>query len=189
MSCAEDISFLSKFSAFGLLALALSFAVIFWEGVKENGWMGFTHILGLHLFPESLSSASSWFGVVVFGYGVVPFIFSFKDSMENPEFIGLSTKIGLSIAYTGYIFASNCIQILFSPKHFFDGDVLQALPNSLVSSIVRIMMISVVAVTAPLISVPVSIYGTVFISFKKAISQSQFSYCHKLSLIFHSAER
>ena len=163
LSCAEDISFLLKFSVFGLLALALSFAVIFWEGVRENKLIGFAHVLRLHLFPESLLSASSWFGVVVFGYGVVPFIFSFKDSMENPELIGLSTKIGLSIAYTGYIFASNCIQILFSPTHSFDGDVLQALPNSLVSSIVRVMMICVVAVTAPLISVPVSA-----ISFEKA---------------------
>ena len=155
LSCAEDISFLSKFSAIGLMALALSFGVISYVGVKENGWIDLTDILQLNLWPDSVSDASSWFGVVVFGYGVVPVIFNIKDSMSNPQLIGLSTKIGLAIAYFGYLFASSGIRILFSRTHSFEGDVLQALPNSPISLIVRLMMTCVVAVTAPFIVVPV----------------------------------
>jgi amino acid permease len=82
-------------------------SVIFWEGAKQNGWVGFSHALQLNLWPESLSAASTWFGVVVFGYGVVPFILSFRHSMENREQIQTATKIGLSITYMGYLFASD----------------------------------------------------------------------------------
>ena len=138
----------------------LSFSrVISWEGFKENGWSGFYDIMELNLWPESLSAASSWFGIVVFGYGVVPFIFTFKESMAKPSYIGLSTKIGLGIAYVFYLFASNGIRILFLHKRSFDGDVLQALPDSPISLVVRLLMVFVVAVTAPLIAVPVRIFG------------------------------
>lgn len=156
LSCAEDISFLSRFSAFGLLTLSLSFGVISYVGLKESDRIDFTDILQLNLWPASVSDASSWFGVVVFGYGVVPVIFNIKDSMLNPQLIGMSTKIGLAIAYLGYIFASNGIRILFSHTYSFEGDVLQALPDSSISIIVRLMMTCVVVVTAPFIVVPVS---------------------------------
>jgi amino acid permease len=155
LSCAKDISFLSKFSATGLIALALSFGVISGEGIKENGWVDFKELSTLNLWPESLSAASSWFGVVVFGYGVVPVIFNVRESMAEPQFISISTSIGLGIAYVGYLFASNGIRILFS-KFSFDGDVLQVLPpNSAIALSVRLMMTFVVAVTAPFIVVPV----------------------------------
>ena len=158
LSCAKDISFLSRFSAVGLIVLAISFVVVSWEGVKENGFTGFTHVLQLNMRPESLSAASSWFGIVVFGYGVVPFIFSFESSMADPQLINLAAKLGLSIAYAGYLFASNGIKILFAGAHSFDGDMLQALPEaSPISIVVRLLMISMVCVTAPLIAVPVSI--------------------------------
>eukprot|EP00804_Cyclotella_cryptica_P015056 CCRYP_000631-RA/>CCRYP_000631-RA protein AED:0.06 eAED:0.06 QI:187/1/1/1/0/0/3/610/412 len=161
LSCARDISFLSKFSVVGLLALALSFGVISWEGLKENGLSGFSDIMDVNFWPESLSAASSWFGVVVFGYGVVPFIFTFKDSMAKPSCIGVSTKIGLTIAYAFYLFASNGIRILFLHAHSFDGDVLQALPDSPISLVVRLLMIFVVTVTAPLVAVPVRKFGVI----------------------------
>ena len=128
--------------------------VIFREGVVENEWVGFADVRHLNLWPESVSAASSWFGIVVFGYGIVPFIFSFKDSMKDPNDIDLSTKIGLGIVYLGYLFVSDCVRILYSPTHSFDGDVLQALPDSMISSAVRLLMIAVVCVTAPLIAVP-----------------------------------
>lgn len=130
--------------------------VIFWEGIAKNEWLGFADVRRLNLWPESVSAASSWFGIVVFGYGIVPFIFSFKDSMKDPNHIGLSAKIGLGIVYVGYAFMSDCIRILYSPTHSFDGDVLQALPDSTISMAVRLLMIAVVCVTAPLIAVPVS---------------------------------
>jgi amino acid permease len=174
LSCAKDISFLSKFSAIGLIALALSFGVISAEGIKENGWVDLNELLTLNLWPESLSAASSWFGVVVFGYGVVPVIFNVRESMANPQFISISTSVGLGTAYVGYLFASNGVRILFSKSHSFDGDVLQALPNSEIALAVRLMMTFVVTVTAPFIVVPVSLYMLVVLYFCLTFSYSVF---------------
>eukprot|EP00584_Thalassiosira_punctigera_P003633 CAMPEP_0172534506 /NCGR_PEP_ID=MMETSP1067-20121228/6845_1 /TAXON_ID=265564 ORGANISM="Thalassiosira punctigera, Strain Tpunct2005C2" /NCGR_SAMPLE_ID=MMETSP1067 /ASSEMBLY_ACC=CAM_ASM_000444 /LENGTH=503 /DNA_ID=CAMNT_0013319307 /DNA_START=277 /DNA_END=1788 /DNA_ORIENTATION=+ len=155
ISCAPDMSFLSKFSGMGLLAVGLSFVVISWQGFQENGFSGFRSTLKLNRWPASLSAASSWFGVVVFGYGVVPFVFSFRNSMANPQQVGLCLQIGLSLVYIGYIVMSNGIWVLFSPDgHVFDGDVLQAMPDTWISSVVRLLMTFAVAVTAPLIVVP-----------------------------------
>ena len=59
--------------------IMISDSVISWQGYREDGFDGFRHyILTLNLWPESLSAASSWFGVVVFGFGVAPFVFNFR---------------------------------------------------------------------------------------------------------------
>jgi amino acid permease len=153
LSCSPDVSFLSKFSIVGLLALALSFCVIVWQGLVENGLIGFQSTL--NLWPTDLTAASSWFGVVVFGYGIVPFILNFQESMSNPKQIGPAMKMGLILVFFAYIIISNGVRILFSPSHSFDGDVLQALPkNSWIALIVRLLMTFVISVTAPLIVVP-----------------------------------
>ena len=154
LSCSPDVSFLSKFSIIGLLALALSFIVIVWQGLVENGLTGFQSTT-LNLWPRNITDASSWFGVVVFGYGIVPFILNFHESMKRPQHIGLAMKMGLTLVFVGYIIISSGVRILFSPSHSFDGDVLQALPtNSWLALIVRLLMTFVVAMTAPLIVVP-----------------------------------
>jgi len=157
LSCAPDVGFLSRFSVLGLLALALSFCVIAWQGFHDNGWEGFESqsLSSVNLWPESMAQASSWFGVVVFGYGVAPFIFNIRDSMAEPEKIGTSLRMGLGIVYIGYIVISNGVVILFSPSYEFRGDVLQAMPGtSRIALFVRMLMTLVVAVTAPLIVVP-----------------------------------
>ena len=156
LSCAPDVGFLSRFSVLGLMALALSFCVIAWQGFHDNGLEGFESqsLSSVALWPESMAHASSWFGVVVFGYGVAPFIFNIRDSMAEPEKIGTSLRIGLGIVYIGYIVISNGIVIIFSPSYEFRGDVLQAMPGTTVALFVRVLMTLVVAVTAPLIVVP-----------------------------------
>mmetsp|Transcript_3502 Transcript_3502/g.7305 ORF Transcript_3502/g.7305 Transcript_3502/m.7305 type:complete len:333 (+) Transcript_3502:90-1088(+) len=154
LSCAKDISHLSRFSVLGLLAVALSFAVISWQGFEENGFSGFESVSELNLWPTSLSAASSWFGVGVFGYGVAPFVFNFRNSMAVPEQINLSLQIGLLMVYTGFVVMSNGVRALFSPSHVFDGDVLEAMPDNWISSAVRLLMTAVIALTAPLIAVP-----------------------------------
>jgi hypothetical protein len=35
-------------------------------------------MLTLNVWPESMSAACSWFGVVVFGFGVAPFVFNLR---------------------------------------------------------------------------------------------------------------
>jgi hypothetical protein len=135
------------------MALSLSFSVIVWQGLAENGLSGFQSTL--NLWPRDLSDASSWFGVVVFGYGVVPFILNFRESMAIPNHVGLATKVGLVLVFLAYVVMSNFVRILFSPTHIFNGDVLQALPkSSWISLTVRLLMTFVISVTAPLIVVP-----------------------------------
>ena len=153
LSCSPDVSFLSKFSIVGLLALALSFSVIVYHGLVENGLTGLQSTL--NLWPSDLTDACSWFGIVVFGYGIVPFILNFQEAMTTPKHIGPAMKMGLILVYFAYIIISSGIRILFSPSHSFDGDVLQALPtNSWIALIVRLLMTFVISVTAPLIVVP-----------------------------------
>ncbi|KAL7535935.1 hypothetical protein ACHAXR_006822 [Thalassiosira sp. AJA248-18] len=174
LSCG-DIEFLSTFSGIGLLAVGLSFMVISFQGFQENGFSGFRSILELNLWPESLSAASSWFGVVVFGYGVVPFVFNFKESMASPKHLDTSLQIGLFMVYVGYIVISNGVMALFSPTHVFDGDVLQAMPDTWISMIVRLLMTFVVALTAPLIVIPCG----ELVEGKLGIDNTQQSYMYK----------
>ena len=68
---------LSNVSSFHLIEPPSLCSVIAFQGFKENGLSGFSNA-ELNLWPESLAAASSWFGVVVFGYGVSPFVFNFK---------------------------------------------------------------------------------------------------------------
>ena len=74
--------------------------------------------------------------------------------MAEPQKINSSIQIGLAIVYVGYIAASNGILVLFSPSHQFEGDVLQAMPDTWVSLMVRLLMTFMIALTAPLIVVP-----------------------------------
>ncbi|KAL3816074.1 hypothetical protein ACHAXA_009712 [Cyclostephanos tholiformis] len=156
LSCAPDVGWLGNFSGIGLLALAMSFVIISWRGFAENGFVGFSDSpwSSLGLWPESISDASSWFGVAVFSYGVAPFVFNFRDSMNDPRCVGSAVRTGLLLVYVGYIIMSNGIRILFSPSHVFDGDVLQAMPNSGISMYVRLLMTFVVVLTTPLVVVP-----------------------------------
>mmetsp|Transcript_16721 Transcript_16721/g.39998 ORF Transcript_16721/g.39998 Transcript_16721/m.39998 type:complete len:339 (+) Transcript_16721:734-1750(+) len=154
LSCAKDISYLSKFSILGLLAVALSFIVISWQGFEKHGISGFYNISELNIWPTSLSAASSWFGVVVFGYGTAPFVFNFRNSMTLPKQINQSLQIGLLMVYIGFLLMSNGIRILFSSSQTFDGDILQVMPNTHISAMVRILMTGVVALTGPLIAIP-----------------------------------
>jgi len=155
IACAPDMSFLAKFSGMGLLAVIMSFVVISWQGIEKYGFSGFSSALDLNRWPASLSAASSWFGVVVFGFGVAPFVFNFRDSMADPKQAGLVLQIALSMVYVGYIAMSNGILVLFSPGgHTFEGDVLEAMPNTWISTLVRLLMAFAVMVSAPLIVVP-----------------------------------
>jgi hypothetical protein len=54
--------------------VAISFNIISWQGYQENGFAGFCHMLTLNLWLGSMSAACSWFGVVVFGFGMAPFV-------------------------------------------------------------------------------------------------------------------
>ena len=85
----------------------ISDSVISWQGYREDGFAGFRHMLTLNLWPESLSAASSWFGVVVFGFGVAPFVFNFRYVARGRRGKGKNV-----IARANFIFTSR-IYIVF----------------------------------------------------------------------------
>ena len=154
LSCVPDVGWLGNFSGIGLMALAMSFVILSWQGFSENGCGGFRDVMSLSLWPAGLAEASSWFGVAVFSYGVAPFVFNFRDSMEDPRDVGRAVRVGLLAVCVGYVVMSNGMRVLFSPSHVFDGDVLQAMPDSWISLSVRLLMTLVVALTTPLVVVP-----------------------------------
>lgn len=155
LSCAPDLGFLAPFSALGLLALAVSFVVIAWQGVVENGASGFAQISQINLWPEDFAAVSDWFGIVAFGYGVAPIAYNIRESMAEPQQMGFSTRIALWSVFGAYAFLGDGVRVLFSPSHDFDGDVLQAIPtDSWIPTAVRLLMTFVSVVTAPLLVVP-----------------------------------
>lgn len=178
-SCVPDYSLLTKCSGIGLVAVALSFIVISFQGFVENGWSGFQGTSHLNYWPESVSAASSWFGVVVFGFGVVPFVFNFRESMASPQNVFLSMQLGLLMVYVGYIMISTGILILFSPSYTFEGDVLQAMPSTWISLIVRLLMILVLVTTSPLLVVPCG----ELIEGKLGIEDTQHASMHKRIMV------
>ena len=77
-----------------------------------------------------------------------------RDSMDEPNRVNDSLRIGLSMVYFGYISISNGISLLFSPSYIFEGDVLQAMSGTSIALLVRLLFIIVISLTAPLIVIP-----------------------------------
>ena len=74
--------------------------------------------------------------------------------MAQPGQVNTSLQMGLFLVYFGYVAIANGVSILFAPSYIFEGDVLQAMPDTWISLLVRLLMIFVIAVTAPLIAIP-----------------------------------
>lgn len=60
----SDFSLIAKVSAIGTSIIFAIFLLIGYYGIEENGLRGFSSISEQHLWPKTLSSFSSWYGVV-----------------------------------------------------------------------------------------------------------------------------
>lgn len=156
LTCVEDLHFLSKTSALGIVIIFISFGVIFAYGLIQNGLNGIGDVTWDDMWPKSLTGACNWFGVTVFGFGAVPITFNLMESMKDPEGMPQATKIALWIVGCTYTAIGNGIGILFKPSvPEFKGDVLQELPESLwIPTMIRIAMSLVLTFTAPILLVP-----------------------------------
>ena len=156
LTCVEDLHFLSKTSALGIIIIFISFGVLFAYGLLQNGLSGIGEVTWDDMWPKSLTGACNWFGVTVFGFGAVPITFNLMESMKDPEGMPQATKIALSIVGCTYAVIGNGIGILFKPSvPEFKGDVLQELPESLwIPTMIRIAMSLVLTITAPILLVP-----------------------------------
>jgi proton-coupled amino acid transporter len=150
LSIVPDVGYLSRISATGLGVLGFSFLVIAGYGIAQYDG---TLPSSLHWFPQDgLTGASHWFGCTVFGFGVVPLTFNFRESMAEPSrMVGATTLALLGVALA-YIIAGVGLLTLY-PN--IEGDVLHELPQvGILPIITRLAMVVVVLVTAPLLIVP-----------------------------------
>lgn len=163
LSCAPNISFLSKFSALGIGAIFLTFFVIFSYGIIVGGeeptllHTSSTDVMQNSLWPRSATGLANWFGVAAFSFGVVPITYNIQESMKEPELMVEATRIGLKIVMVTYLVISNGVSVLFSNvtgKEGFQDDVLRYLPDTWISELVRLTMACVVLfTTAPILVV------------------------------------
>lgn len=166
ISLVPHMGYLSKASAVGLLVLFATILVIAGYGltdlrreqeeellsvVDETTATSTTSSL-LPLWPESLAGISQWFGVVVFGYGVVPLTYNYRESMSEPYKMVGATTIALMAVSCLYVVIGVGLLLLFPD---LTGDVLHELPMSgMLPVFTRLAMVWVILMTAPLLIVP-----------------------------------
>lgn len=142
----------------GLSAVVVAFIVIFWFGVDKYGLAGFTGMKWAYLFPRSLTGVSNWFGVVVFGFGIVPITFNVQEAMTHPNQMGRATEIALRFTFLLYVIIGNGVAIIYAPENNYEfmGQVLEHLPSTWISTLVRLAMALTTLSTTPLIAIPCS---------------------------------
>lgn len=167
LSAVPDIGYLSRASAIGLAVLFVSFAVIAFYGWLEyetaeeslhNNKNTFsdnddTLTTSWHWLPENgLEGVSHWFGCVVFGYGIAPLTYNFRESMTEPQHMVQASTAALLIVAGSYVVLGVGLYSLFPD---IDGDVLHTLPSDgWLPVVIRLSMAVVVFVTAPLLILP-----------------------------------
>ena len=161
LSIVPNMGYLSKISAAGLTVLATAFCVIAGYGMVEyDARRHSDHAndpandrITLYWLPQNgLTGISHWFGCTVFGFGVVPLTFNFRESMAEPnKLVGATTMALIGVAVC-YIIVGIGLWILY-PN--IEGDVLHELPSrGILPMVTRLAMVLVVLVTAPLLIVP-----------------------------------
>lgn len=152
LSLVPDLGHLARASAMGLVVLLATFLVIASYGILD--WKHSPHVLqpSISLMPrDGLTGLSEWFGVVVFGFGVVPLTFNFRDSMKQPAKIVAAMGVALTGVSISYIIMGAGMLFLFPA---LTGDVLHELPKTgWLPILTRLAMVWVVATTAPLLIV------------------------------------
>jgi amino acid permease len=164
ISLVPNIGFLSHFSAIGLIVLLGAFLVIAGHGiVEQSNWSesssdddiiveAAASSSSLALWPESIAGISSWFGCVIFSFGVPPLTYNFHSSMKEPDRLIPATLWGFSFVAVAYMIAGVGLYALY-PN--LTGEVLHELPHTgVLPTLTRLGMVTVVWMTAPLLIVP-----------------------------------
>lgn len=151
LSLVPNMGYLAKASAYGLFVLAFAFIVIAFNGSSSGGMP----LESINLWPQDgLAGISHWFGCVVFGFGVVPLTFDYHESMKEPNRLAHATAVALSGVVVSYLVIAYGFLLLY--PIVMGGDVIEdLLPTSgLVPTVVRVAMITVIILTAPLLVFP-----------------------------------
>ena len=152
LTVVKDMGFLSKTSAAGLSVLAFALLVIAGYGILGSSSSSDT-ASALQWFPRNgLAGVSNWFGCVVYGFGIVPLTFNFRDSMAEPSKYTPTCFYALLLVALIYIIVGISLLALYPD---IDADVLSAIPQlGILPTITRLAMVVVVVATAPLLIVP-----------------------------------
>jgi amino acid permease len=144
-----DMGHLSNNSAIGLSILAFTFLVIAGYGDMSHDHQAVSH---LHGWPQSLAGASQFFGICVYGYGIVPLTYNFRSSMAQPERMVPATMLAVLLVASAYIFVGIGLYILYPD---LEGELLHELPHyGFLPVLTRLAMVVVVFMTVPLLVVP-----------------------------------
>jgi amino acid permease len=152
LSLVPDLGYLSRLSASGLTVLGGTFLVIAGYGLSGFRQTHLPVAPSLPMWPLSSAGLSHFFGVCVFGFGVVPLTFNFQESMKKPHRIVPATAYALSGVALTYILVGVGIAVLFPAV---TGEVLHELPSTgWLPTVTRLAMVVVVILTVPLLIVP-----------------------------------
>lgn len=154
LSVVPDMGYLTKTSAAGLTVLAITLLVVAGYGLfhPQEHDVSSTSDSIQWLPQDGLAGASQWFGCCVFGFGVVPLTFNFRESMAEPTKHSQATLAALLLVAIAYIAIALGLLVLY-PN--IQGDILSELPDhGLVPVVTRLAMVIVVMATAPLLIVP-----------------------------------
>ena len=101
---------------------------------------------------NGMAGASQWFGCVVFGFGVTPLTFNFREAMRDPRSLQSATRWAMLLVAVSYISIG---VVLFCVYPHIQGDILHELPaGGWLPTLTRLAMVVVVLITAPLLVVP-----------------------------------
>ena len=179
LSVVPHTGYLAKASVMGLAVLLATFVVIAWYGfvgenvgdnrMNDDSWTVLTTGLTLETsqnvsvssnadessiwFPrKGMAGASQWFGCVVFGFGITPLAFNFREAMQEPQYLLRATKWAVLVVALSYVVIGLGLLWTYPNIH---GDVLHELPTEgWLPALTRLSMVVVVLVTAPLLIVP-----------------------------------
>jgi amino acid permease len=161
----EDMSSLSKLSKLGLIILGFTLVVIAGYGVTGHQQRIIEQFDAaptdddrissydgpFHWLPDGISGTSHWFGCVVFGFGIVPLTFNFRESMALPDQLPNTALVSMLLVAAAYIVTGIVFLYLYPD---IENDVLSELPEGWLATLTRLAMIVVVMATAPLLIVP-----------------------------------
>lgn len=147
-----DIGYLSGASAIGLAVLMSALVVIAGYGVFGAKPEHSGEDPSMTVWPESLNGVSHWFGIVVFGYGVVPLTYNLQESMRHQDhFMGATVLSHVGVAVI-YVVLGVGLYALFP---YLTADVLHEIPDEgILPILTRLGLTWTIVATAPLLIVP-----------------------------------
>jgi amino acid permease len=140
----------------GLSILGVAILVIAGYGIAGHNPEIYTDIQVFTWLPrDGMQGVSRWFGCVVFGFGIVPLTFNFRESMLEPQRLPHVALISMLLVAAFYIVTGVGLLYLYPT---IDADVLSQIPNDQwLATLTRLAMIVVVVATAPLLVIPCSL--------------------------------